>query len=183
MNCSFCGKEIEQGSKFCNGCGAPVPQEEIKTEVQYAVDAGNAGTDYQENAEMIKPIPNVNVPKPDGIGKSNASAIVLLILSIICCCVSGIFSMIIFIAAAILAIVSLVKSKNAENLWNSGSRDAAAAEIKVSKKLAMIGWILFGVSCLIQIIVTIVVLVSGEFGGFNNYFKEYFEEYYQDYIN
>lgn len=182
MKCSFCGNEIEQNSKFCSGCGAPVQQEEIKTEAQHDGEVNNAGTEYQEKVEVINPIPNINTPKPDGIGKSNAPAIVLLILSLICCCGSGIFSMILFIAAAVLAIVSLVKSKNAEKLWNSGMRDAAAAEIKISKKLAMIGWILFGVSFLIQIIITVFFFISGGYSGLENFIEEYLKEY-SNYLN
>lgn len=180
MNCNFCGEEIEQGAKFCRGCGSPVPQEAIKQE---NVQDGNIGQqDYQEKVEIIEPIPNVNIQKPAGIGKTNASAIILLILSIICCCNIS-YSSVLFLAGMILAIISLVKSKNAANLWDSGKRDLASAEIKASKKMAMIGWILFGGGWLVNIIISFAFFASGGFDNINNQIEDLLEEYMRNYEN
>ena len=167
MKCNFCGNEISETDKFCNNCGGPVHKEGTSA-------VPDVQTVRQSEPGLNMAAPEENVQKPDCIDKTNAQAIIILVLSIICCCAGAffVFNAPFGIAAFILAIISLVKSSKANKLWYSGERKLAVAEAKTVKSLNRAGWILFACAAFICIVIFVLVLAFGEMSF------EYYEDFF-----
>jgi len=101
--CKNCGKELQQGAKFCAGCGTPVPAEEVKEEVntvpaaEPAAEAAEPAAKGESTAREPAAAEPVNVPAVAGkkpgkgilIGAVAAVAVVALVVILV---VSGVFS-------------------------------------------------------------------------------------------
>jgi hypothetical protein len=57
MKCQHCGKELNQGAKFCDGCGAPV-----QNSPNVPVQNNNQPVQYQLNPDNMKKSPNEKKP-------------------------------------------------------------------------------------------------------------------------
>ena len=69
MFCRFCGKQIEDGSAFCAGCGAKIEKEEKVAEPSVVEEKKETEPFFfeEEKAQPIAPVAN---PRMEGFGKA-----------------------------------------------------------------------------------------------------------------
>lgn len=104
MKCQYCGKDLAEGSKFCDGCGSKIEVEESKPSQQPVTVPVNDNSNNQSYSNQF----NSKPPK-----KSNAWIIVIVVI----------VAIIVLLVGAILAGVFLFGhvSKSVEDKYNEVS--------------------------------------------------------------
>ena len=134
IKCTHCGNENDEMAKFCGNCGAELQssavqkQDEMKSnsysgsETQSNNGNGNAYTNPYYDAQSPQYYSsNQNELKQEG-GKNGFSiaSMVCGILSITCCCTTGIFGLILAVAAIALGIIALYNKYDGKGMAIAG---------------------------------------------------------------
>ena len=150
MHCAKCGKELEEGSKFCDGCGEKVEIEEIESEVEETADEAitepideEAEEEIQEEVEEPEPEPEEPkpAPVPAAIEKKSAKTDNLRIVKPL-----GIFSYLWMFILMLIPVVDIIMvcvwafGKNK----NPNKKNFAWAVI-IFILLGLLGWLLLGI--------------------------------------
>ncbi len=110
MNCANCGKEVNEGKKFCSGCGTPVfeqaPVEEGTMQTAYqAPVAQQAPVSAQQTVAVAEEINEA----PVGLTKKKKGGALKGMLAVLCCVAMFIFM---FAGAIVMTVRSAIKSEN-----------------------------------------------------------------------
>lgn len=187
MFCSQCGKEVNEGSKFCSNCGAKIEVEEVILPIEEPIEEIVSEEITEECAVSDEPVatPVVEpaaIPQPPvytapqqntyaqpkksggkglGIGAVICSAIALV--SAATCCLSPL-AILLGLAGFIMGIVASRKEEG--------------------KTLGIVALILGIASVLLSII--IIVMVSGSMAtmdtsAYDQFYDEFYNEFYNDF--
>lgn len=156
MFCNKCGRIIENGSKFCGGCGTPVPiqnnvQQNINVEQNIerpGIEQNNNGNQVNENYEQSQGNTNYNQPSQNYDNIVNPSMKKYAILSIVIPSIA----LFLYFFVGLTVWVAICLSALGFNFAQKGKL--------YSKKLARIGNVLNTILVVVAILMWIILLIA-----------------------
>ena len=141
MFCNKCGRRIEENTKFCGGCGTPVP-------VQNYVQQNENVNQNNENYGQVQVNANYNQPYQNYDNIVNPSMKKYAILSIVIPAVS----IFVYLFIGLTVYIAIFLSALGFNFAKKGAL--------YSKKLSKIGYVLNTILIVMAVLVWIVLLIA-----------------------